>query len=192
MADAELSRRNLLLHSSRALGLTSLAHYWPAILAAQEHAHQTPEQGSAPPRLQFFSAEQAEEVEAIAAQIIPTDDMPGAREARVIYFIDRALATVDNDKQHAYLTGLDQLRTKTHELFRGTDRLSELTPDQQTTVLKTIEHADFFDLVRTHTIIGFFANPEYGGNFNRAGWKLIGFEDAFSFHPPFGYYDAGA
>jgi gluconate 2-dehydrogenase gamma chain len=34
------------------------------------------------------------------------------------------------------------------------------------------------------------SNPEYGGNFNKMGWKLIGFDDRFSWAPPFGWYDA--
>jgi hypothetical protein len=34
-----------------------------------------------------------------------------------------------------------------------------------------------------------FALPSWGGNRNEAGWKLIGFEDAHVFRPPFGYYD---
>ena len=37
--------------------------------------------------------------------------------------------------------------------------------------------------------MGFLANPEYGGNYEQAGWKHIGFEDRFFFTPPFGFYD---
>ena len=44
-------------------------------------------------KLEVLTAEQARQVEAIACQIIPTDDLPGAREAGVVYFIDRALKT---------------------------------------------------------------------------------------------------
>ena len=43
--------------------------------------------------------------------------------------------------------------------------------------------------MREHTIMGFFANPEYGGNHDQIGWTLIGFEDAGTYDPPFGYYD---
>jgi hypothetical protein len=57
-------------------------------------------------------------------------------------------------------------------------------------VLTAIEKTDFFELVRLHTIMGFLAKPEYGGNYKRAGWKLIGFEDQMTYQPPFGYYDA--
>jgi hypothetical protein len=40
----------------------------------------------------IFTTEKGAEIEAIAAQIIPADDTPGAREARVIYFMDPELA----------------------------------------------------------------------------------------------------
>jgi hypothetical protein len=40
-------------------------------------------------------------------------------------------------------------------------------------------------------MLGMFAMPTYGGNRNNIGWKLIGFEDAHVFYPPFGYYDRG-
>ena len=51
---------------------------------------------------------------------------------------------------------------------------------------------DFFELLRTHTLYGFVGNPSYGGNRDRVGWKLIGFEDRMAYQPPFGYYDGEA
>jgi gluconate 2-dehydrogenase gamma chain len=36
----------------------------------------------------------------------------------------------------------------------------------------------FFDLLLSHTIAGFFADPVYGGNQDMVGWKLIGFPGA--------------
>lgn len=35
---------------------------------------------------------------------------------------------------------------------------------------------DFFPLLALHTRQGFYSDPIYGGNKNRVGWKLIGFE----------------
>src|ERR1700745_229187 len=35
---------------------------------------------------------------------------------------------------------------------------------------------DFFPLLALHTRPGFYADPIYGGNRDRVGWKLIGFE----------------
>jgi hypothetical protein len=38
-------------------------------------------------------------------------------------------------------------------------------------------------------MLGMFSHPMHGGNFNKVGWNLIGFEDRYSWTPPFGYYD---
>ncbi len=183
------SRRQFLFRSATGLGGAWLSLQWPAILAAQNHAR---EAANSPTVLafQFFSPEQAAEVEAAAAQIIPADDTPGAREARVICFIDRALVTFDKDKQPAYLLGLRELQVKTLELFPQAKSFSGLTSPQQIEVLHAIEKTDFFEMLRLHTIVGFFARPEYGGNHNQVGWKLIGLEDKMTYEPPFGYYDA--
>lgn len=125
----------------------------------------------------------------MAAQIIPSNDGPGARETHVIHFIDRALATFERDKQSAYTQGLKDLRHQTQELFPSANTFSSLTPAQQIQLLDAIEKTEFFELVRLHTIMGFLADPQYGGNYDRAGWKLIGFEDQMIYEPPFGYYD---
>jgi gluconate 2-dehydrogenase gamma chain len=182
------SRRSVLAGSVAGLSSIWLAAHWPGILAAQEHAHAIAESGR-PATLGFFSPDQAAEIESVAAQIIPKDDTPGAREAGTIYFIDRALTTFDQDKQAAYTQGLKDLRAKTHELFPNADKFSELNAAQQIQVLTAIEKTTFFAQVRLHTIVGFFANPEYGGNQEKIGWKLIGFEDKFYWEPPFGHYD---
>jgi gluconate 2-dehydrogenase gamma chain len=183
------SRRRFLFRSATGLGGGWLSLHWPAILAAQNHAH---ESVSSPTVIafQFFSPEQAAEVEAAAEQIIPADDTPGARDARVVYFIDRALVTFEKDKQPAYQKGLRNLQTKTLELFPQAKWFSGLTAPQQIKVLQAIEKTEFFELLRLHTIVGFFARPEYGGNYNQIGWKLIGVEDEMTYKPPFGYYDA--
>ena len=71
-----------------------------------------------PTTLGFFSPDQAVEIESVAAQIIPKDETPGAREAGTIYFIDRALTTFDEDKQAAYRQGLKDLQAKLDEYVR--------------------------------------------------------------------------
>jgi gluconate 2-dehydrogenase gamma chain len=182
------SRRSFLAGSATGLSSAWLVAQWPGILAAQEHAHKVARSGK-PGKLGFFSADQGAEVESVAAQIIPTDDTPGAREAGSLYFIDRALTTFDMNKQSVYTEGLGVLKAKTVELFPSATKFSGLTPAQQIQVLKAIEKTPFFAQVRVHTITGFLANPEYGGNQNQAGWKLIGFEGKFNYSPPFGYYD---
>ena len=186
MKEAKSSRRQFLVTSMSSLGAAWLVSHWPAIAAAHEYAQQMLQSGQP---FQFFNPDQAVEVEAMAAQIIPANDTPGAREARVIYFIDRAVTTFERDKQAIYTQGLPELQAKTRMLFSGVYKFSELSDAQQVQLLTAIEKSEFFETVRVHTIIGFFANPEYGGNYDRIGWKLIGFEDAGAYEPPFGYYD---
>ena len=138
----------------------------------------------------FFDAAAAAEIEALTGQIIPSDETPGAREAGVIYFIDRALTTFDKDKQEAYRKGLEEAQKKRVEMFPESKSIAGLDSGQQIALLEAIEKTPFFGLVQFHAVLGFFGDPSRGGNRNLAGWKLIGFEDRAAFEPPFGYYDA--
>ena len=184
MARSGISRRQWLLASYA-------ASVWPQIAAAQEHAHRRAGSGL-PSSLTYFDPSTAAEIEAIAGEIIPSDRTPGAREAGVIYFIDRALATFDKRLRGLYRKGLDQTQAKRAAMFPGSRTIAGLTAGQRTALLKTIEKTAFFAQVRTHTVLGFLGNPSYGGNRNLTGWKHIGFEDRPAFEPPFGYYDARA
>ncbi len=186
--DADNTRRRFLLSSALGLSSAWLALRWPAIVAAQQYVQRSGKSGQSA-SFEFFAPQDALEIEAVAAQIIPSDDAPGAREARVIYFIDRALMTFDVDKQLAYTQGLEDLQQKTLELFPVADGFSSRSSAQQIQLLTGIEHSGFFELVRLHTIMGYLSHPDYGGNHNQAGWKLIGFEDKMTYAPPFGYYD---
>ena len=189
MNSGNASRRQFLLGSASGLSSAWLAMRWPGILTAQAHAQRAAQSGQAA-AFQFFSPEEAVEIEAVSTQIIPSDDAPGAREARVIYFIDHVLITFDRDKQPVYRQGLKDLQHRTQELFPNTSRFSSLSSAQQIQLLTAIEKTEFFELVRLHTIMGYLSSPEYGGNHGQAGWKLIGFQDEMTFEPPFGYYDS--
>jgi gluconate 2-dehydrogenase gamma chain len=165
------TRRNWILGSFGSFAFAAVA-------AAHEHARQAVETKT-PKSFDFFNAEQAADIEAIAAQILPSDDGPGAREAGVIYFIDRALTTFDADNQEIYRKGL----TEVH----GFSKRSHV---DQMEMMRSIEKSEFFEQVRIHTLLGYLGSPSYGGNRNQVGWKYIHFEDRMSWKPPFGYYDA--
>jgi hypothetical protein len=181
MPDSHISRR-------RWLAVSPIGAGWAAVLAAQEHAHEVM-RSAAPAALSVLSPAEATEISAIASQIIPSDGSPGAREAGVIYFIDRALTTFDAGKRALYTQGLEEAERKRVELFPGSKNIAALPAEQQVRLVQAIEKTEFFEQVRTHCVMGFFGNPGYGGNRGLAGWKLIGFEDRFHFDPPFGYYD---
>jgi gluconate 2-dehydrogenase gamma chain len=161
----------------------------PAIEAAARHAYDAFERGQA---FETLTAEEANELEAIAAQIFPSDDTPGAREAGVIHFIDRALGTFQSGGLPAVRAGLRQLQTRARETNPEAAAFSALSGSQQIELLKEIEAGGFFGLVRVLTIQGMFAHPDRRGNRDKAGWQILGFEDRFSWQPPFGHYDAEA
>lgn len=180
----KLTRRDWLLGS---LGLTA----WSVIASAQQHAH-VAIASAAPTGFEYFDDATAQEISAISAQIVPSDDGPGATEAGAVYFIDRALQTFAADRQAAYREGLADLKRRREQMFPGTTSFVALSRAQQMELLRSIEKNDFFNLVRTHTILAWLGPPEYGGNRNHVGWKYIGFDDAGYFEPPFGFYDREA
>ena len=125
-------------------------------------------------------------VEAITARIIPTDEDPGAIEANCVNFIDKALANEDARLLTAYREGLAEIdRIAVQRLGSG---FAELDPDRQDELLAALESGrtsgwsaesatseEFFETLRVHTIIGFLADPKYGGNRDYVGWKLVGY-----------------
>jgi hypothetical protein len=198
-----LSRRDFLSRGGAAVSAVWLSANWPAIVAASEHAHQAAT-SSAPPKFQFFTPEEAAEIDAISARIIPSDETPGAREAGVVYFIDRALATFAVDDQKTYREGLPGLQLRVRELFPALEKFSAATLEQQDQILHSLDEQtdsarrhsrssgasnSFFQAVRVHTIVGFLVDPDSGGNRDGVGWKVIGREPDHIFQPPFGYYD---
>jgi gluconate 2-dehydrogenase gamma chain len=189
MSPQQRSRRQFLIESVAGLGGAWVAANYASIVDAQAYVQQAASSGQ-PITLAFFTEAQAAEVEAMAAQIIPSDGTPGAREAHVINFIDRALVTFEKNQQQAYVKGLQELDGQTKALVPSATKFSALTSDQQIQVLTAMEKTPFFNLVRTHTITGFFASPIHGGNYNKAGWKLVNYDDSLNHKPPFGYYDA--
>ncbi|HEX2759312.1 MAG TPA: gluconate 2-dehydrogenase subunit 3 family protein [Rhizomicrobium sp.] len=171
------SRRNFLLKSFSATSAAWLAANWPAQVAAAEAAQ-------ALGNFTYFTRPQAAEIDAMAAQIYPTTDTPGAREAQVVYFIDLALVTFAADRQAVYKTGFGELAAKTNNRPLGS-----LPQAEQIALLTGIQTTPFFRTVRDHTIMGMFSAPQHGGNFRRVGWQQIGYDDSLNFRTPFGAYD---
>jgi gluconate 2-dehydrogenase gamma chain len=164
---------------------------YAAIVSAQDHAHAVMARGGNGD-FEYFDPATATDIAAIAAQILPSDDGPGAKEAGVIFFIDRALTTFDADKQDIYRRGMAEIESIRKKTFPTSTSIAALSSEQQLELLHSIEHSEFFEIVRIHTLLGFLGNPSYGGNRGKVGWKYIGFEDRMEFQPPFGYYDTQA
>jgi len=140
---------------------------------------------------QFLQPADAADLEAMAAQIIPSDETPGAREAGVIHFIDRALTTFGREDQVVVRQGLNRVRARIAKRWGSGVSFATLRSREQVALLERLEKDDpeFFDFIRGATIVGMFANPSRGGNRGKVGWRLIGFQDRFFWRPPFGDYD---
>jgi gluconate 2-dehydrogenase gamma chain len=163
----------------------------PEVVAAQEYARGAAK-SARPPRLQYLDEATAKEIESLAGRILPSDDGPGAREAGVLFFIDRALVTFDKDKQDVYRDGIAAAQNARRGLFPGSRSIAELKPAEQDRLLRSLERTDFFQVLRLHTLAGFLGNASYGGNRDLVGWKYVGFDGKMAYKPPFGYYDREA
>ncbi len=181
------SRRDFVATSSTVVGGAWLALHLPGIQAAAAYARRAVADRSP---FQTLTPEEAKEIDAVAAQILPTDDTPGAREAGVVYFVDKALGTFGGPFLEPIRSGLPDLLKAAQAANPSVRGFSELSFDQQTAVLRSLQHTPFFGAVRFLTVAGMFGDPSYGGNKDRLGWTLIGFEGGHAHQPPFGYYDA--
>jgi gluconate 2-dehydrogenase gamma chain len=147
--------------------------------------------------LVFFNSAEADAVEALAARIIPGDaEDPGAREADVITYIDRSLGGAYLELRTRYRRGVAELDSRCAE--RHGRRFSELPEESQDLMVAELGErfaaleageaepdgsrldilAEFFGMVRQHTLEGMFSDPMYGGNRDRVGWSLVGFPGA--------------
>jgi gluconate 2-dehydrogenase gamma chain len=183
-----LGRRAFLGASCAALASAWLAADPAKLRASLAHAAQVGHGET----FAVLTPEQAGDVDAMAAQIVPTDDLPGAREAGAVYFIDHSLATWGAEQRDPFTRGLADLNREVHRRWPDVDRFASLTSERQVELLTAVEPTPFFQMVRFLTIAGTFANASWGGNRDKAGWRILGFEDRFMWEPPFGDYDAEA
>ena len=183
--DKGVSRRDLLKRAGLA-GAALTIPVAPAMpVEAEPNVGATQAQG-APQRepIENLTAEEMDLLEAICARIIPTDaNGPGAREARAAHYIDRALGGALKELRDTYRAGLAAFDRYCRSSRR--DAFINLSVRDQDSVLIDVEtgaatgftrsSAQFFAMVRTHTLQGTFGDPYYGGNRNFIGWDLIGF-----------------
>ncbi|MET0280804.1 MAG: gluconate 2-dehydrogenase subunit 3 family protein [Steroidobacteraceae bacterium] len=184
------TRRQFLAAGTTFASTGWLALNWPQIVAAAEHAdHASHAVGTAPTSFTTLSAVEATEIDAIANQIVPGGATPGARAARVIHFIDLALGSFFAGELPAFRKGFEEFQSA-YAAHSSTDAPFSAAGDaRQIAWLHEVERTPFFTSVRRLSLLGLIASPKYGGNFEKAGWKLVGFEDRHVWAPPFGHYD---
>lgn len=164
-------------------GGSVLAAQMPALLATMDLACTAASEG-APMRV--LDADLAQFTAAFAARILPTDHRPGAAEADVVRFIDMVFDTMPPFKGAAEL-----VRTTQNEFEAAAGQpFVSLSPEEQDRHISGVEPGLTFGILQFLTVAGFLSHPLRGGNRNKVGWDLIGFDDRHAWQPPFGYYDA--
>lgn len=162
-----------------------------AVVAAPAAELATPAQAQSKPvatplreAMETLNATESDTLEAIVARIVPTDSNgPGAAEARVAHYIDRALTGPLAASKGAYVSGLAAIDAYARST-KGAPFTRLNAPDQDA-VLTDFEKnvakpflanpAGFFSMLRNHTMQGMFSDPYYGGNANFIGWDLLGY-----------------
>ena len=188
----DLHNRRVFLQAAAAAGaawaLSDIAHVEDALAWAK---HATAEKTGR--QFAALTANEVDVITAVASRILPSvDGRPGARDAGVIYFIDRSLSTFNAAQKKLYSDGTKDLDARAAGVSKSAQNFAALAPAQQDGLLRDIEQTPFFQAVRFDTIAGMFALPSWGANRDYAGWHLLGMTHQARFDPPFGYYDAEA
>lgn len=179
MSQNEISRRGALkylgLLAASVSGRDFLASWLPApsVHADENHHLVTIQDGTAPEAPytpQFFNAKEFETVKLLTEMILPTDDQPGAREARVGDYIDFVVFSAQEFEpslQRAWIDGLALLERESQKQFGKSfrnaseaDRVNLLTemsvPERDSKAHH--EGYEFFRLVKEMTVEGFYTS----------------------------------
>jgi gluconate 2-dehydrogenase gamma chain len=160
---------------------------WAKLVFPQEHMHMHSQEtggirSARPLEFRFFNPAQGAAVDAVTDQIIPADEQPGAKQAGVVHYIDLLLTGVRKDLGLAYIQGIQHLEALAHEMngktfaelpFADQTRVLEKLEHDQTPITKGVNGAEFFGIMRKHTLEGFFGDPDHDRS--SVGWKVLGF-----------------
>lgn len=129
---------------------------------------------------------------AIAERIFPTTDSPGAVEIGALDYVETALAGDYAAQAPLYRQGVRAVDRYARARFEKV--FLRLTDAEKDAVLRDFEAgvpvffkqaAEFFETLRYHVLEGVFCEPQYGGNKDMIGWRLVNFPGQ-----QFGYDDA--
>jgi gluconate 2-dehydrogenase gamma chain len=143
-------------------------------------------------QMKALSPGDASTIAAFCERLIPSDATgPGAKEANVVRYIDRALAGDLRAFRPAYVAAVKAINAYSQSRFGAEFRA--ITTAQQDAILtdmdlnRTTQVAGastpqfvpnakaVFEMIRTHAVQGMFGDPAHGGNVNFVGWKLVRF-----------------
>jgi len=121
---------------------------------------------------------------AVFTRLFPTGEgEPDVARIGVVAYVDRALAGAYGDKRDAYRHGLAALDHASRG--RHAAPFADCAAAEQDDMLAALERGElpdfhtppqraFFDMLLAHLQEGLFADPAYGGNRDKLGWRLLG------------------
>jgi len=169
--ERKINRREAMKGVAVGVGAVSSFPVLNNIATAQGHQHHVVSpllvENTASKAPAFFDKHQYATITELASLIIPTDETPGAREAKVNEYIDMIVGESPSDVQKLYLDGLawlDKTSTQRHK-----KNFIDLTNKEQVEILveisqvnnPTLENevqAKFFRAIKNITIDGFYTS----------------------------------
>jgi gluconate 2-dehydrogenase gamma chain len=124
-------------------------------------------------------------IDAIVQRILPSDDGPGAREAGVIAFIDRQLASPPLSPLAPVVVELAK-QIELHAQKAHGRAYTELSAADQDAMVAKLSRAELslslperplYDALHSLTLEGFLSDPNHGGNADQVGWKYVDFAE---------------
>ena len=131
-----------------------------------------------------FDRHEARTAAALFERMFPADENgAGATEIGVVAYLDSALAGAYADKVEPYRLGLAALDRAAKQLCGNS--FADCEVEQQDELVGKLERGElpnfltppqqgFFDMLREHLQEGLFADPAYGGNHDKLGWRFLG------------------
>lgn len=171
-----MNRREALKHSSLILGYTlsasALSQVWSGCTSKP----------SSDWKPSFFTKEQFATISEIAERILPTTDIPGAKDLNIDQFVDLMIKNTFPEKdQLSLVTELERFEQECQEAMG--DRFAELAaPDQESFLLEkekesnTVNHTiwgetvgnqkplPFYRKIKSMILLGYFTSEKVGEN----------------------------
>jgi gluconate 2-dehydrogenase gamma chain len=129
-----------------------------------------------------FTNEEFAIVTALCDRVLPKDEDPGAVEANVPEYIDQALQQQQLRKmKDDFLGGVAAIDRRCQRMHKV--GFVKATPAQQDDVITVFKESPpdtgefkWYEILIALNLEGYLGDPSYGGNKDKVGWKVMGFD----------------
>lgn len=142
-----------------------------------------------------FTNDEYKVVSAAVDRIVPADNDAGALDANVPEYIDRMLQSPElSSMREEFIAGTAALNRRSQRMFQKP--FYDAAPEQRDELLRIFKDSKvgtgeehYYELLIVLTMEGLLGDPSYGGNRDKVGWALVGFErvDSTKADPATGY-----